>query len=142
MTMHEPAHAVAPVPTSDSHEFWAGCHEGRLLLRRCLACEQVYYYPRLACPRCSARDQEWIEASGRGRVHSHTTVFTSFYGPDWEGDLPYTVLLVDLEEGPRMLSRLVGDDEGLRSGAPVRVDFRTIDGRSYPFFRLEATPGS
>jgi uncharacterized OB-fold protein len=128
MTMHEPTHAVAPVPTSDSHEFWAGCDAGRLLLRRCLACERVYYYPRLACPRCSARDQEWIEASGRGHVHSHTTVFTSFYGPDWEGELPYTVLLVDLEEGPRM--------------APVRVDFRAIDGRSYPFFRLEATPGS
>jgi uncharacterized OB-fold protein len=72
-------------------------------------------------------------------VHSHTTDFTSFYGPDWEGDLPYTVLLVDLEEGPRMLSRLVGDDDGLAIGAPVQVDFWPIDGRRYPFFRLEAS---
>lgn len=135
---HEPKHAVVVAPTPDSRAFWEGCEHGRLLLVRCTACGQVSYYPRIACPICSGRGLEWIEASGRGAVYSHTTVHTSFYGADWESDIPYTVLLIDLEEGPRMLSRLVGDDEGLRTGAPVHVDFRAVNGRSYPFFRLES----
>jgi uncharacterized OB-fold protein len=82
-------------------------------------------------------DLEWIEASGRGVVFTHTTVFTSFYGDEWEPEIPYTVVLVDLEEGPRMLSRLVGDDGGLGAGAAVAVDFREVAGRRYPYFRLE-----
>jgi uncharacterized OB-fold protein len=137
---HEPKHTVTPIPTSDSREFWEGCNERRLLLRRCIACEQIWYYPRLACPRCSGRELEWIEASGRGLVHSHTTVFTSFYGPAWEADIPYTVLLVDLEEGPRMLSRLVGEDDGLRTGSSVDLQFCAIGGRNYPYFSLESRP--
>jgi uncharacterized OB-fold protein len=135
---HEPKHAVAPAPTSDSREFWQGCDEGRLLLRACLACGHIFYYPRLACPRCSSRQLDWLGASGRGVIHSHTTVFTSFYGPDWETDIPYTVLLVDLIEGPRMLSRLTGDDNRLRIGRGVQVEFVAIGGHRYPFFRLQA----
>jgi len=135
---HLPSHAVAPIATPDSERFWAGCDEGRLLLRKCRACQQVSYYPRLACPRCSDRELDWIEASGRGVVHSYTTVYTSFYGSDWEPDIPYTVLLVDLAEGPRMLSRLIGEDRGLRTGIPVEVAFHAIGGRRYPLFKLEA----
>jgi uncharacterized OB-fold protein len=137
---HEPQHAVMPTPTPDSRAFWDACDEGRLLLLRCTNCQHPSYYPRLACPRCSGRELQWLEASGRGVVYSHTTVFTSFYGADWEPDIPYAVLLVDLEEGPRMLTRLVGDDEGLATGSRVQVEFRAINGRSYPFFALESGP--
>jgi uncharacterized OB-fold protein len=134
-----PSHAVAPVPTPDSEEFWSACNDGRLLLRECESCQHRFYYPRLACPRCAQRELRWIEASGRGVVYSHTTVFTSFYGSAWEADLPYTVLLVDLDEGPRMLSRLVGDDEELRAGAPVEVDFYEMGDRRYPYFKLDSS---
>jgi uncharacterized protein len=137
---HEPHHAVMPTPTSDSREFWAACDNEKLLLLRCTDCAHVSYYPRLACPRCSGRELRWREASGRGVVYSHTTVFTSFYGADWEPEIPYTVLLVDLEEGPRMLTRLVGDDDGLATGSRVQVEFRAVNGRSYPFFALESGP--
>jgi uncharacterized protein len=126
---HQPTHAVALEPTPDSEAFWAACQDGRLLLRLCHSCESVFYYP--------SRDLEWTEASGRGTVHTHTTVHTSFYGPDWEDDIPYTVLLVDLAEGPRMLSRLVGDDSALRTGASVSVRFYDIGSRRYPFFALD-----
>jgi uncharacterized protein len=135
---HEPRHAVPPSPTPDSEEFWRACDEGRLLLRACERCAHVFYYPRLACPRCSGRALRWLDASGRGTVYSHTTVFTSFYGPDWESEIPYAVLLVDLEEGPRMLSRLVGEDDMLGTGAAVHVEFWDIGGRRYPCFRLES----
>jgi uncharacterized protein len=134
---HQPGHAVAPLRTPDSEDFWAACQDERLVLRRCTACGHVFYYPRVACPRCSSMELEWIEASGRGVVFTHTTVFTSFYGDDWEPEIPYAVLLVDLDEGPRMLTRLVGDDEGLRAGADVVVDFREVAGRRYPYFRLD-----
>jgi uncharacterized OB-fold protein len=131
-------HAVAPDPTTDSESFWTACNEGRLLLRQCRACGHTFYYPRLACPRCGRRELSWIEAAGRGVVYSYTSVHTSFYGRSWEADLPYTVLLVDLVEGPRMLSRLVGEDDRLWIGAELDVDFTRIGERRYPYFRLAA----
>jgi uncharacterized OB-fold protein len=134
--------AVPPLPTPDSRAFWEACNREQLLLPRCEPCRHAFYYPRMACPRCGARELSWIEACGRGVVYSHTTVHTSFHGPDWEPDLPYTVLLIDLEEGPRMLSRLVGEDQGLRTGAAVHVEFVAIDGRRYPYFRLAAERAS
>lgn len=134
---HVPGHAVAPRPTPASEGFWSSCDEGRLSLPKCERCETIFYYPRLACPSCGSRELRWIDASGRGTIFSHTTVHTSFYGAEWEDDIPYTVLLVDLEEGPRMLSRLVGDDTGLRTGAAVTTEFFRIGERRYPMFRLD-----
>jgi uncharacterized OB-fold protein len=133
-----PTHAVAPEPTPDSEEFWSACNEGRLLLRQCTTCEHTFHYPRVACPRCAQRQLRWIDASGRGTLYAHTTVYTSFYGSGWENDIPYTVLLVDLDEGPRMLSRLVGDDDGLVAGVAVEVEFYGIGEQRYPYFKLES----
>ena len=78
---------------------------------------------------------EWIDASGRGRVHSWTTTHHAFH-PGFKPDLPYTLLTVDLDEGVRMNAQLRGlDPPELRIGLPVRVDFeQATDGLTLPVF--------
>jgi uncharacterized protein len=131
-------HAVLPRPTAVSAPFWDGCDRGVLLLRHCEACGARTYYPRLMCPACGSRDVTWQEASGRGTVYALTRVEMSFYGSDWESDLPYVVALVDLEEGPRIVSRCVRSDrDELHIGAAVRITYLESEGRSLPFIAIE-----
>lgn len=129
--------AILPAPTSESAPFWEGCNRGELLLQRCEACRHVFYYPRLFCPRCGDRKLVWQAASGRGVVYSFTHVEVSFYGPKWESQLPYTPVLVDLEEGVRMLSRLVGADRAnVKIGNRVALSFVAFEKQQLPFFTL------
>ena len=133
--------AVLPRPTAASQPFWDGCGRGELLLPHCPACGHVFYFPRLHCPKCGDRRPGWRKSAGRGRIFSFTHVAVSFHGPGWESQLPYTVVLVDLDEGPRMLSRLIGDDrQNAASGDAVEVVFPEIDGQRLPFFRRSAGP--
>ncbi|WP_342641391.1 Zn-ribbon domain-containing OB-fold protein [Rhodoligotrophos ferricapiens] len=127
--------AILPRPTVDSEEFWAGCNRGQLLLSKCGACGHRFYYPRRLCPACGSNDLGWEESAGRGTVFSHSDVHVSFYGPSWESQLPYTVVLVDLDEGPRMLSRMAKSDAPpVRTGDRVQVSFIEVDGQKLPFF--------
>lgn len=127
--------AILPTPTVDSAAFWDACNDARLMLSRCHGCGRVFYYPRAACPHCGSRDLGWQQAAGEATVYSFTHVQVSFYGTDWEGQLPYTPILVDLAEGPRMLSRLIGDDRGeVRIGDRVRLVFVPVDGKLLPYF--------
>ena len=127
--------AILPQRTVDSAPFWDACNDGKLLLRDCGACGKVSYYPRATCPHCGGRQLGWRAASGRGVVYSFTQVGVSFYGPEWESQLPYTVVLVDLEEGPRMLSRLIGSDQAFAAiGDPVQLEFVAVDGQRLPYF--------
>jgi uncharacterized OB-fold protein len=129
--------AILPVPKGDSAEFWAACNRRQLLLRSCDDCRAIFHYPRIACPRCGSRRLGWVESRGEGTVFSFTDVQISFYGPTWESEVPYTIVLVDLDEGPRMLSRLAGGGAPARIGARVRVEFVTAEGQALPFFRVE-----
>jgi hypothetical protein len=128
--------AILPTPSVDSEEFWNACDREELLLRRCEDCGTVFYYPRPHCVKCGGERLQWQRSAGVGAIHSLTNVAVSFYGKDWESQLPYTVVLVDLAEGPRMLSRLLdAKPEQVRIGAPVRLAFVAVDGRKLPFFR-------
>jgi uncharacterized OB-fold protein len=134
---HDPQVAVDWPPSPEAAEFWRAAEQERLLLAHCDACGATFHHQRVLCPVCGAPGPGWVEAGGKGTIFSHTTVHTSFYGETWAGEIPYVVVLVALEEGPRILSRLAGDDAGLRIGAPVRVAFRRLGGRTYPFFALD-----
>ena len=136
--MMEPIRAILPAPTKDSEAFWAACDAGRLALPRCTACGHVFYYVRQMCPRCGGRDLAEQDSAGRGTVFSFTHVAVSFYGASWEDQLPYTVILVDLDEGPRMLSRLIGEGgERLRVGDRVKLNFVTVEGHKLPYFERD-----
>jgi uncharacterized OB-fold protein len=136
--MSDDIRAILPTPTNDSVEFWRGCNDGKLLLRHCRDCGKVHYYPRMMCPHCASRDLDWVEASGRGTVFSFSHVHVSFYGPEWQSQLPYVVVLVDLAEGPRMVSRLIGADrETVSVGAAVALRMVTVQGQGLPYFVLQ-----
>jgi len=128
-----------PHPTPESQPYWDGVAEGRLRLQRCAACHRPRHYPQLTCPHCYNLDCDWIDASGRGRVHSWTVAHHAFH-PAFRDDLPYTLVTVDLDEGPRALGRLNPADAGrLRIGLPVQVSFpRNQAGTRLPEFSLIA----
>jgi len=118
-----------PVVDSESEPFWTAAREGRFLIMRCRACDEPYFYPRRYCPRCWSGETEWQDASGRGTVYTYSIVRQNPAPPfsDW---CPYAVVLVDLEEGVRVMAnwdRSVALDE-LAVGAPVRIVFEQING--------------
>jgi uncharacterized protein len=104
-----------PVPDADPENFWKGLARGELLLQHCLDCLRVHYYQQGLCRDCGSERLEHRPASGRGKVYSYSVVHRA-PGPAFKDDTPYAVLLVELEEGPRMISSLVGGD-------PERVTF-------------------
>ena len=118
-----------------SKPFWDACGRGELQLPHCLRCDRAFYYPRRNCPHCGSAELDTRKAAGTGRVFSFTHVHVSFYGSQWESQLPYTPVLVDLDEGVRMLSRLIGPDREI--GCSRRQDrcphFVEIEGQKLPF---------
>ncbi len=114
---------LMPVPTPETEAYWQACNEGRLLVQRCAACGNHQFYPRLLCSACGSRDVDWQEASGSGRVKSFTIIrrpVTEAYADD----VPYVVALIELAEGPTMMSNVVGCDvEDVAIGMQVSVQF-------------------
>ena len=131
-----------PVPDADSAAFWAGLRDGRLLLQHCLACGHVQYYQQGLCRVCGSERLEHRAASGRGRVYSYSVVHRA-PGPAFKADTPYAVLLVELAEGPRMISSLAdGDPAAVAIGMAVEIVFDAVtDQVTLPRFR-PATGGA
>jgi uncharacterized OB-fold protein len=127
---------ILPSPTPLSEPYWQGCRDGVLRLQHCTGCGRYQFYPRNLCSHCSGRELAWRDASGRGRVATFTVVRRGV-SPAYEA--PYIVALIDLAEGPRMMSWLVDTEpEDVVIGAPVTVDFEAwSDDVSMPVFRLE-----
>ena len=85
------------------------------------------YPAAVVCPNCLAPEAQWQPVSGRGQVFSFV-VFHRAYHPAWEGRVPYTVALIELEEGPVMLSNVVGVGHAkIAVGLPVAVAFEAMD---------------
>ncbi len=111
--MSEQAEAVylkpLPEPTAVSQPFWDAAREHRLLLQRSKKTGKYVYYPREVSPFGPDDELEWAEASGRGTIYSFT-VARRATGPQWEGDVPYVIAIIELEEGPRLTANVVGCD--------------------------------
>lgn len=105
----DPLARPLPAPDPDSRAYWEGLREGVLLLQHCRACGSVNAYHQALCRRCNGTDLELRNSSGHGTVYSFSVVHRA-PGPAFKQDVPYAVLLVELDEGPRMVSRLVGAD--------------------------------
>jgi len=115
----------APVPDHDSAPYWRALHDGRLLVQHCRDCGAFQLYPRDRCLACRG-PVAWEEASGRGTVYSFTVIRQNYSRPfrDW---IPYVVALVELEEGPRLMTNLVDcDPDSVQVGMPVEANFDVV----------------
>jgi uncharacterized OB-fold protein len=117
-----------PLPTVDPETapFWSATEDGRLLLCECQNCGLQFYYPRSLCPDCASDDVEGVAASGTGTVYSHTVTEHVSNWPDVL--LPAVVAYVELDEGPRVLTNVVGcDPADVEIGTRVEVRFVETD---------------
>lgn len=125
-----------PRPTPESAPFWQGCRDHKLLLQYCVACGKHQFYPRVICANCMSEQLEWREASGRGNVETYTIV-TRAVSDAYAADVPYVIALITLEEGPRLMSNVIGCGvESVKCGLAVEVVFeRWSDEITMPKFR-------
>jgi uncharacterized protein len=125
---------MQPAMNSDTQFFWDAAAEGRLVIQRCTACGRLRHPPGPACPQCRSLDWDTLESSGRGTLYSYTVV----YHPLAPGfDDPATVVVVELEEGVRVVSNLIEAEAApLQIGEPLEVFFVAQDeGWTAPQFR-------
>jgi uncharacterized OB-fold protein len=111
-----------PVTDEESAPFWRALAAGEFRLCRCAACGRVLWPARSFCSACGAADPEWFTASGRGTVYTYT-IARKAQG-EWRDVTPYVIAYVELAEGPRILTNVVGCEPAeVRIGLPVRVVF-------------------
>ncbi|MEN6616880.1 MAG: Zn-ribbon domain-containing OB-fold protein, partial [Syntrophorhabdus sp.] len=114
-----------PYINSETKAYWDGAKAHEFLLRKCRACGQYHFYPRDFCPSCFSFDVEWVKSSGRGTVYSVTICHVPAAG--FKDVAPYNLVLVELEEGPRMMSNIVGcPNDDIKIGMPVEVVFDDV----------------
>jgi len=115
-----------PKPNADTAPFWEGCRRQELRFQKCLQCGMVRWPPSIICPRCHAMDAEWIVASGKGVIYSYVVYHVAFHEA-FQDDLPYVTAVVELEEGPRILSNIVRcAPHELRCDMPVEVVWEKV----------------
>jgi uncharacterized OB-fold protein len=117
-----------PVPQGESDFYWEKAKAHELWLRHCDDCNKAYFYPRDICPMCFSRNTSWVQASGKGTLHTFAIVHRA-PTPAFRDDAPFVVAMVDLEEGPRMPTNLVGvepDPANIKVGMAVEVAFEDI----------------
>jgi len=126
-----------PLPQADnlSEAYWSAAAEGRLLFQECPACGNRQFYPRSLCIACG-ETPEWKEASGRGTVHTYTVIRQNWAAP-FKELMPYVVAMVELEEGPRMMTNITDcTPDDMSIGMPVEAYVVKVeDGLGLPFWR-------
>ncbi len=130
-----------PVPevTPALAPYFAAARERRLVIQRCAGCGTLRFPPRELCTRCLGRDVTWQQVSGRGEVFSYN-VMHQVYHPAFASEVPYAVVVVKLEEGPKIISTVVDCGlDAIRVGMPVEVVFEDVSPEvTLPKFRPRA----
>lgn len=131
-----------PVPTPETQPFWDGCAAGELRIQRCQDCVRPYFYPRPVCPACGSAKVEWFTASGEATLYSY--VINHRPAPGFEDEAPYAIAVVQLAEGPRMMSSIRGvpaTPGDLVLDMPLRVAFEQRGDVWLPVFRAALPDG-
>ncbi len=125
-----------PEPTDISRPYWDALRDGYLTFQRC-DCGHAWLPARKHCPSCLKPEPRWERASGKGSLHSWV-VYHIAYHPAFADRLPYNVALVQLEEGPRLLTNIVDDNESLVANAPVELQIEWESDTALARFRQAA----
>ena len=136
MTTESPRRVV-PQPDELTQPFWDASAEGRLVIQRCQSCKFWAHPPRIICNKCHSFDMKWEPVSGKGKIYSwevmHMQSITGF-----EDRVPYTTLLIELDEQPKLLllSYQASTDDTLKIGQSVEVFFEQVENFTLPQFRV------
>ncbi|MGF7159393.1 hypothetical protein FHS85_001012 [Rhodoligotrophos appendicifer] len=118
-----------PVPDADSAPFWDGTRAHKLLIQRCTNCGTLRFPARKSCGHCHSDASDWTEVSGKGRVYSWIVVNHPVPREVYGQEVPYVVALIDLDEGVRMVSNIIGCDvHAVTAEMPVEVVFEAGQG--------------
>ena len=135
--MNDPVRPLPRTDEFDTREFWAGTKEQVFRYQQCRNCETVIFYARRHCTGCIDGDLEWKTASGRATLYTYSVVRQSYH-PFFRNQVPYAVAWIDLEEGPRILSNVVGVADPLKEihiGMPLELEWEEHETLCIPLFR-------
>ena len=117
---------VIPTPTPETKHYWDGAKDGKLILQKCNYCSGNYFPPRPFCPKCGSRSVQEFQASGKGSLYSY--VINHLPSPGFTP--PFAIAVVELEEGPRLMSNIVEWEqtpEALELDMPLEVTFEKLN---------------
>jgi hypothetical protein len=134
-----PSRTDLPTIEADTRPFWDAASDGKLLIRSCNGCSRAHAYPRTFCPYCWSEDVVWVEACGRATLYTWSVVYRNDL-PPFGDQVPYAAAVVDLAEGPRMMTQVVDVPfEELAVDLPLVVTFRSLsDDIVAPYFTRES----
>jgi len=142
LTEQETLKKPLPVITDIDKEFWEGVQNNKLLLQRCLDCNRFQFFPRPVCVYCFGTNLSWEKSPGVGTVYAFTLVRWSpipmFMKEIQEKGKPYVLATIDLDEGARIISRIIGcEPEEVKEGMRVEVTFVELNGTGFkvPYFQ-------
>ena len=134
----EPDRPLPQPITPEARPYWDGLKAGKLMIPRCSDCRHAFFYPRVICPRCASRNIEWFQASGRGKLHTFGIAHQSFHRA-MKVPPPFVLAMVELEEGPRLMTNLVeveASPRAIHCDMPVEVVFTPVTPEvTVPLFR-------
>ena len=137
------AHPLTPVPTPETQPYWDGIGDDALRITRCTDCSEAYFPPTPVCPHCSSQRIEWFDASGDATLFSYVIHHRPL--PFWENEEPRSVAIVELAEGPRLISTVVGCEQtpdALLIDMPLQATFVPYDGITVLAFEPAALENS
>ena len=136
MTQEPDYQKPVPIPDEASQPFYDGAREHRLMIQRCATCGVVMWPAKSRCDNCMQPTVNWVQASGKAALYSFALMH-QVYHPGFASEVPYIIAQVDLEEGLRILTNLVGcSSSDLQIGMPLEVTFEAItDEVTLPKFR-------
>jgi uncharacterized OB-fold protein len=129
---------VTPKPTPETAPYWNAARAGELHIQRCRSCGRYFFYPRAACRYCASEDVEWVHVSGRARLVSYVINHRPLPGSESASPV---IALVELEEGPRLMTNIVGvapEPANLPLDLPLVVTFHDAGDVVLPVFQPEA----
>lgn len=132
-----PSSKALPQPTPETAPYWDGAKAHELRIQYCRECERYFFYPRILCPNCLSYEIEWRTVSGKGTLLTY--VLSARPAPGFEDEVPYAIAIVQLDEGPHLMTNIVGTEitpANLPAGMPVEVVFEDVnDTITLPKFR-------
>jgi uncharacterized OB-fold protein len=132
--------SIRPIPTAKEHDtkaFWAATRDKEFKYQQCNNCNKVIFYPRAHCTGCTTGKLEWKTSAGQGTVYSFSVVRQSYH-PFFRNMVPYVVAWIDMDEGPRILSNVIGLKDpavDVSIGQKVQVEWEEHETLSIPLFK-------